>query len=217
HVTRVHMCAHPIYGSRDTGRRRTYRLLQPAHGLDFVHYTLAAELDTGVGHLCRGNRVVARNRAGIHHAREAKMFAATIDGDLLVACDLQIAVGQHPHHGGGEGAGEEVVGTCRTFALHRVATGHVEILIGTDVTRQYRRHGTPAQGGTTGAFCGGGHTLLRVGAFLNHHGNDISHIARPPVFEQRVIAIGRGLVNRTIRLGRRHGVGGWRLVRERPV
>src|SRR5690606_15008120 len=58
--------------------------LQPAHGLDLVHHAFAAVFDAGVGHLGGRYRVVARDRAGIHHAGKAHVFAAAVDGDLLL-------------------------------------------------------------------------------------------------------------------------------------
>src|SRR5690606_29193442 len=61
------------------------KALQPTHGLDLVHDALAAELDAGIRHLGGRHRIAARDGARIDHAREADVFAAAIDGDLLLA------------------------------------------------------------------------------------------------------------------------------------
>src|SRR5690606_6122158 len=89
---------------RNAGRRR-YRnaaimserrniqekALQPTHGLDFVHHALASEFDSGVRHLRGRNGIRARDGTWVHDAGETQVLAAPIDGDLLVARDLEIA------------------------------------------------------------------------------------------------------------------------------
>src|SRR5690348_13281624 len=91
--------------------------LQPAHGLDLVHHALATVLDAGVGHLGRGHGTAAGDGTRIHDPREAHIFAAAVDGDLLFTSDLQIAIGQHADHGSGQGSAEDIGRAAGTLAV----------------------------------------------------------------------------------------------------
>src|SRR5690606_36729628 len=100
-----------------------------------------------------------------------------------------------------ERAGEGVVGARRATAFGLVAAGKLE-----GAAAQGRRHvvghGIGGEAGAAFTLGAGLHVLGRVGALLNDHSDNVTHIAGTAVFEQRVVAVGRGLENGPIGLGR---------------
>src|SRR3546814_18559348 len=69
---------------------------QPTHCLHLSHRTVASIFHARVGHLRRHHSVGTGNRARIDHTREPHVLAAPVDGNLLLAGDLQIAIGNTP-------------------------------------------------------------------------------------------------------------------------
>src|SRR5690606_2323029 len=160
--------------------------------------------DAGVGHLGGRYRVVARDRAGIHHAGKAHVFAAAVDGDLLLARNLQVAVGQHTDDSGRQRAAEHIGRAAGSLAFGFIAAAGLEVLFGTKVGRQDRRGQADVHAGTAVPIGTGADALGGVGLFLDHDRDDVAHVARPAVFEQGIVAVGGRLVDGSIGLrGRR--------------
>ena len=84
--------------------------MQPTHGLNFIHDALTAELNLCTRHRSGRNRTITCGQTRGDQTRKPQLFATTIDGNLLITRNLQIAIGQHANYGGGQGAGKQIVG-----------------------------------------------------------------------------------------------------------
>ena len=80
----------------------------------------AARHDAGIGHLGRCHDVARLHMARVNRAGKLQHIHTLVDAHLLFAHHQQVAVRQHLHHRGGDGAGEGLIVGRVARAFERV-------------------------------------------------------------------------------------------------
>ncbi len=168
-------------------RHRIERPCQPPHGLRLGRRAPAARLHAGIRHQGGADHAARLQRARVHGAREAQHVHVLGHADLLLARDHEVAIGQHVHDRGGDGAGEGI-GTLQVALAFEVVGAVAAELQLAEVARA--DEGERAHAGRVGGravHLGAG--LLRCGDRLHDlDGDDVAHQPRAAVLERRPVA-----------------------------